>query len=108
MVNRNTFGSILGRAFQRIKAFIFSLAGALRTSGFNDVTDIFEMIDAGIIGQRDASVQNAANNRTELNQKDLWSTPTQTVSSAETSINKERKAAAFLSLILDICRALAH
>lgn len=63
MVNRNTFGSILGRAFQRIKAFIFSLAGALRTSGFNDVTDIFEMIDAGIIGQRDASVQNAANNR---------------------------------------------
>ena len=63
MVNRNTFGSILGRAFQRIKAFIFSLAGALRTSGFNDVTDIFEMIDAGIIGQRDAFVQNAANNR---------------------------------------------
>lgn len=98
MVNRNTFGSILGRAFQRIKAFIFSLAGALRTSGFNDVTDIFEMIDAGIIGQRDASVQNAANNRTELNQKDLWSTPTQTVSSAETSINKDKKAAAFGTL----------
>jgi len=63
MVNRFSTGTILKRAFKRLKAFILMLGDSLRQGGFNNVTDIFEMIDAGIIGQRDKAIQNTVNNR---------------------------------------------
>jgi len=95
MVNRFSTGTILGRAFQRIKAFIYALSDALRGAGFNNVTDIFEMIDAGIIGNRDKSYQATADSRVESYSVDLWKTKGQVVTSEETSINKTRKAAVF-------------
>ena len=63
MVNRFSTGTILKRAFKRLKAFILMLGNSLRQGGFNNVTDIFEMIDAGIIGQRDKAIQDTVNNR---------------------------------------------
>jgi hypothetical protein len=63
MVNRFNTGTILGRAFQRIKSFIYALNDALRGAGFDNVTDIFEMIDSGIIGNRDKSYQATADSR---------------------------------------------
>ena len=63
MVNRFSTGTILKRAFKRLKAFILMLGNSLRQGGFNNVTDIFEMIDAGIIGQRDRAIQDTVNNR---------------------------------------------
>ena len=95
MVNRFNTGTILGRAFQRIKAFIYALADSLRGADFGNVTDIFEMIDAGIIGNRDKSYQATADGRVESYSVDLWKTKEQVVTSEETSINKTRKAAVF-------------
>ena len=95
MVNRFNTGTILGRAFQRIKAFIYALSDALRGAGFNNVTDIFEMIDAGIIGNRDKSYQAIADSRVESYSVDLWKTQEQEVTSADTSINKDKIARSF-------------
>lgn len=58
MIEAKHFGTGIGRVFRRLKTYLVSLANALTRTGFKTPTDIFNAMDAGIIGNRNRDRQN--------------------------------------------------